>query len=320
MIDSVVLQTKLQCPIDKNELEKKGFEYGQRRHDKFWIKYDDTNGNQLALKYKPKTYNNPPFLQVSGSLPKFYYGNNVTSLKDADMPDVFSKVSVYASHHFGTEFNAATATVLKLDYCYNFKLNNEFITANYLKLISKLPPLRNLHKKQEAESVYFLNNSRCLVFYDKHAETKKQHKDDPHIIEASRGILRCEYRLKSKRCCNEVADLFRVENNAENLMKEYIAKNLIEEHIKQLGVNNSILSKPDFDTCLKLKVTKVDSYRKLRHFLKDCFEYGATNLVKLGYYSKNQYYRLRAMAKEFGVWNITVTDLKLPPLSIISYE
>jgi hypothetical protein len=318
MIDTVLLQIPTFIPLERKFLKERGFNQNQSYGHTYWIK----QYNSLTLMYKLARFgaHKPNYLQVQGSLPRFYFGQNLGMLNDTIMPLVLDNLSDFASSQFGVPFNALIASVQRVDYCYNFQLPDEFDVLQYLRFIKDLPPPAYRRTSTEASTVYFLNDSICSAFYAKHEEMKKSCKNNADAVKQAQGVLRFEYRLLKKYRCDKLAKEFGVENTAGSLLTEEMAKAVLSIEKNILGLDGPVVMADNYDNWLRSKIPDLKDFRELRNFTRDCQFYGAHNLRKEGIYTTNPYYRLRKLAMKYGVWNIPITDVELPLLGEISYD
>jgi hypothetical protein len=132
-------------------------------------------------------------LLVDLSIPKFLYGNNVTLLKEKDIPIFFRKLNERLEQLFGIQVKKEEwQQVERLDYCWNFQLGDQVHT--YLKQLSYMNmPYKKSYNHGHNETVGFANKSSEIIFYDKQQECK-DHREPKEIIDHAREILRLEIR------------------------------------------------------------------------------------------------------------------------------
>jgi hypothetical protein len=138
-------------------------------------------------------YENSQTLVVELSIPKFLYGNNVTLLKEKDIPIFFQKLNERLKQLFGIQVNKEEwQQVERIDYCWNFQLGDQLHT--YLKQLSYMNmPYKTPYNYGHDETVGFENKSSEIIFYDKHKECIHS-KETKEIIYQAKGMLRFEVR------------------------------------------------------------------------------------------------------------------------------
>lgn len=128
-------------------------------------------------------------LFFNGSLPKFYFGNNLAQLDC----DTTKEAIQMLSDNLNIEMNKATLT--RIDYGFNFILKHS--VHRYTSCLVSYPRLINQRYK---ESISFISKSgsKSLKFYDKTKEIKNSHKtvikSIPEIYH-NQNVLRYEIQL-----------------------------------------------------------------------------------------------------------------------------
>lgn len=163
-----------------------------------------------------KIYTSGSWLNISGSLPKFYYGNNVQNMTLCDI----QKSIQYLSDLLKVDLSAFK--VRRFDVAYTFSM--EYHPANYLQML--LYASKRFEKNSfndGGNGVQFVNDSVTLNFYDKRNESKKKRGEVP--ADAGEYLLRYEWQTKRypERIlgrCLHVSDLCTV-NVWGHLLKRY---------------------------------------------------------------------------------------------------
>lgn len=162
----------------------------------------DTKTSELKTSYKIQDkqlpyiryYEYSQTLVIELSIPKFLFDNNVTLLKERDIPIFFNKLNERLDDLFGIQVNSAEwQQVERLDYCWNFQLGDQVHT--YLNQLSYMNmPYKTPYNYAHNETVGFKNKKRkVIIFYDKQKECIHS-KESKEIIEQAKGILRFEVR------------------------------------------------------------------------------------------------------------------------------
>jgi hypothetical protein len=100
---------------------------------------------------------------LTGSLAKFYFGNNIQTLSRSDTARAIDGLSDALGESIGR------ARVFRLDIGQTFEMNQA--PAAYWREF--LTPARTRRQDYRLESLTFCNKRRAVVFYDKQAETKR---------------------------------------------------------------------------------------------------------------------------------------------------
>lgn len=127
-------------------------------------------------------------INISGSMPKWYFGTNLKTLTKADLPCVFSNLS----NELHYDFSTAKAT--------NFEFGTNFFVKHHVNAYMSLlgycsTYIRLPNGTKQALTIYYNNSLRSLKFYNKWAEMKKKDsKNLPCWCEKNK-VLRYEVRF-----------------------------------------------------------------------------------------------------------------------------
>jgi hypothetical protein len=133
---------------------------------------------------------------LTGSLPKFYFGNNVETLTRKETERAITKLSDALGE------SLAGANVFRLDIGRTFEVSRP--PSDYWRDI--VTPARMKRHEYGLESLTLCNRQRAVVFYDKQAETRRAGARPNERAEAKRAtgflsqsnLLRFEVQLKRK--------------------------------------------------------------------------------------------------------------------------
>jgi hypothetical protein len=128
---------------------------------------------------------------ISGSLPKFYLGNNLELLTRQTTQQAIKCLS----DNVGVAVE--TGSVYTLEIGFNFILQEA--VSEYLRCFGETT---HYEKKPYKSGLQFVNSLRALSFYDKQAEMKKKKGRVPDGFE-SKNVLRYELKL-NKRVANQL--------------------------------------------------------------------------------------------------------------------
>jgi hypothetical protein len=133
-------------------------------------------------------------LRVEGSLPRYYFGNNVQELDFDTMQKAFDKLS----NQLG--INIGEADLYKIHIAGNIQVEKD--CRYYFPLFNYLP---NHHRHEYNNGVTFWNHYRALAIYDKVKESKNKDNIPAGLLKGN--LLRVEARLNK-----DPKDRFNLEN------------------------------------------------------------------------------------------------------------
>ncbi len=240
MIDSILLRQK--AVLSERALRK-----FTRQGKRAFYRVGD------GLSYSPTLFHfvapdGVQYISAEASLPKFIFGDNVQMLATgADLNRALRAVGEFASEHFGVAFDARTANVGRIDFCYNFSVGEDRIYS-YLQAASEAEPA---HLKRriigKIETVEFSNKRRKIYFYDKELETEnllRRGKAVAETLENARGILRLETRFSTTEAVQHLA--FKQFNlpdyTAQSLLDFDIAKKVLTSAVESLCLHEPVVT------------------------------------------------------------------------------
>ena len=142
---------------------------------------------ELLYKAKLKNielYESTRGIKFSGSLAKYYFSNNLETLTIKQTKESLEMLSEE------TQLDFNNASITRVDIATNFIMNEPIL--NYYDCLGSASRLdRNI----KYSSLYYTNNSRSLVFYDKYKEANYRGTLIPNEYKNS-YLLRYEYRHK----------------------------------------------------------------------------------------------------------------------------
>lgn len=124
------------------------------------------------------------------SIPKFLYGNNVSLIKESDIPLFFQRLHQRLHELFYLHVRTEDWYVSRIDVCWNFQVHEQ--VSEYIKQISRIQiPFMKPHTDGYLETVIHKNKSSRAMFYNKQKECIF-HKEPQDIIDQAHGLLRME--------------------------------------------------------------------------------------------------------------------------------
>jgi hypothetical protein len=191
-------------------------------------------------------------LQVTVSLPKMLFGNNVRMVTDDEVREALAMITGLVSSFMNMDFDAFTAVVRRVDYCYNFRVGAVNV-RRYLKAIAGANFPRRTRRTHEA-SVYFESGAKskrgrkwksCSTkFYDKNAEVRG-HTLSGTVQEedllAAAGVLRVESSFLSRAGRRLASISGSGDRTAAGLLTGRVAVLALNHDLKSLGLAEPIL-------------------------------------------------------------------------------
>ncbi|MGG3693496.1 phage/plasmid replication domain-containing protein [Heyndrickxia ginsengihumi] len=229
-------------------------------------------------------------LMINVSIPKLLYGNNIQEVTEQDIDRFFNIIDSKIDELFKTKVEREQWQVYRLDFCKNFKMDNQKQVTQYINSLSKIKLPRKQTITYGQETASFKNKSQTVNFYDKLAEMKKN-KAGNDLLEQSKGILRFEIQ-----CRKDTLKQYENKRKAVDLLTQEMFEQVMSEQLEMINIK---LEQVTFDDELNPALFDIFSYSKLEriyafsHFL-DMF--GETYLKTI--YEKSYHNRQRDL-KEY---------------------
>ncbi len=153
-----------------------------------------------------------------------------------------SDVQDYVENITDLPFDVPSATLGRVDYGYNFQMEDERVVKAYLRSFNGLFLARYKRVSIDDETVTMKSKSREVCIYSKFQETFKQKDVSSALLQQATGVLRFEPRFKTRAACTRLASSLGLENNAESLLTPETAKGQIQAEIQRLGIGKTITS------------------------------------------------------------------------------
>jgi len=148
-------------------------------------------------------------LLIKNSLATYYLGNNFDTLTFSQTKEAIEKLSD------DLHLDMGDAIIRRVDFASNFVMNEP--PQNYY---SSLSEANNLNRHQMNTTLYFTNDSRSLVFYDKSVQYREKLLPIPEDYK-DKNVFRYERRLKKiSKLKWQLKDLYK-RNIYNNLLKEW---------------------------------------------------------------------------------------------------
>lgn len=312
MIDTVQLRHSLPLPSPR-ELIAQGWT-PIMRGDIRWTRNLQTNESLPRLTWRRTPIGS--WLTAEISLPKLLYTNNVRLITDADVAHSLEKISHYISGIIQDEFDAATAIVGRIDYCFNFNVGEANI-ASYISLVASVSVPYMTRSIVEETTAIWKNKSKEITVYGKHAEVAKQvrkRKATQADCKSALGLLRVEVRLKSFYSIGCLVQRYKLpDRKAQNMLSCRLALQEIASVLRVLGLDRKAPVIDERFDMLREKYGDTENFRKLVAFLALHDRYGERFWKRgIGNYSPSTIHRYLRDLKDA---NVRLSLLReLPPL------
>ncbi len=252
------------------------------------------------------------WLSSEVSLPKFYFGNNVEMLNPEQLKTSLSDMQEFVETATELPFDVPSAKLGRVDYGYNFQMNDERVVKAYLRSFNGLYLAGYKRVSIDDETVTMKSKSRETCIYSKWRETFKQKGASIELLQQATGILRFEPRFKNVAACSRLAKSLGLENNVQSLLTPATAKLQIQAEIKRLGIGKTIKTERNMIELLTEKFGNraLDYYGflKAREVLGD-------NFWTSGIVSRSAYFRKTSELRKAGCLLVT-EDVDLSEIKV----
>lgn len=276
MIDSVYLRRSSLLPLPARALSK-----FTRKGDRAFYRAQEINYSPTIFYFRAP--DSKYYLSVQASLPKLIYGDNVQMLGEAELNDALKILQEFASKHLGVFFDVFTATVGRVDYCYNFPVGEDLI-YQYLLATAEAEPARMKRRLiGKIETVEFANKSRKIYCYDKKREAEylfRRNKISAEAVAAARGVLRLEVRYNTTEAVKRLSSgqLKLPDIQAQTLLNFDIAESVLTSAVESLKLHEPIIPFDKRLDKLQKKYGYGSRFHRLAGFLYLCDTFGFDKL------------------------------------------
>jgi len=258
------------------------------------------------------------WLTAEVSLPKMLYSSNVILIDDADVNRGLDVISQFISNETGFTFDAHTALVGRVDYCFNFSVGEENI-ARYVSAVSCTTLPLMTRRIIEDTTAVFQNESRKVQLYGKQAEVEsrwQKGKATDDELQAAPGILRLEVSYRHAKACKSLARRSGLpDHRADHLLVRGIAEAELGKMLTALGLDRIVEAVDTRLDVLRENHGYTSYFRQLVAYLALRDHYGEKFYQQgIGGYSRSSIYRLKRDLKAAGV--LLRTEHQLPPLRL----
>jgi len=278
-----------------HRLHDKHFGYRQERVNvesgqvstKLWKNNEDEEKTWPRLTYYPDN----DYLVGECSLPKMLFGNNVRSLDEHELSEVYQVWLDYCQETLHSRLpDPKLWNVVRVDYCHNWDVGADL--SAYLNAVSQLSLSHHKRSFQEQnEGVSWTSKANVLKFYNKHKESG---------LPAAEGLLRLEL-TNNATGARYLATKHKVDRTAENLLTNGMATTVMQSYLERLGLkpDKPIRSERGLIDYLRQNYTQRGASARF-WFLRMYRIYGA-GFWKLGHMKKRAYYGTLSKLKKEGL-------------------
>ncbi|GAB3750057.1 phage/plasmid replication domain-containing protein [Spirosoma pomorum] len=203
-----------------------------------------------------KIYMNVDYIYITGSLNRFYLGNNVQVLLTKDIPKAFDSINSALVQLI----DIRKAFVLKMEIGTNLPM--KYKCSEY---ISKIHSNNSKNATRfNDQTIDTSNGSRGMIIYDKTAEAKQKSKKNKQSVEIPDKLLRLEAKLKARHVFQKhfgsnlptVSDIIEhIDLLPEIWYQEYIKLNKeysisTKPIVTKQDLLNYTITKAGFDDCM----------------------------------------------------------------------
>lgn len=321
MIDTIALSHVVPTPSDlTSKLEDWEAKYDSQGNIARWVfNIPDQARLTWSVGHEGLSY-----IRVEHSLPKLLRKNNVEMITALDVRKGLEYISEYTSnmtrHITHREFDANTARVVRVDYCFNFNVGEENIVP-YISAVANRNVSRMDRELINDTSVYFKNKgkhkNREILLYGKLAELLACKKTGDEL-EAAKGMLRLESRFLRADSVNRLAKQMGFERpSSDLLLTQEIADAVLVKDLERLGLDKSTVPLDDRIATLLRAYPREGRGQRLAGFVALLDRYGE-GFWKIPdtHTSKGSYYRDARSCKDVNVWRCALNTEALPPLRL----
>ena len=248
------------------------------------------NANNMIIR------RNSNSITVQGSLPKYFYGNNLQTLQRQDTCLIIDELSDLIST------DLSKSRVQRIDFSTN--ITTRYNPSYYYRFLGHLT---RFYRHSDKSSLYYNQASKKLLFYDKIKDARAKQMPIPQQY-ANKNILRYEMRLSKQLKKFFKRDVFAKDLSDRDLYylildKWYSYYKEIEKQKSKINImSNQIISPKDFDKQLLIGLVQSLGY----NHIDDVIEQMKT---KKTFKQKEYYSRLKSKYRRLSKVEICDQDI-----------
>jgi len=259
--------------------------------------YHDTGTHYTQGRYKNIVVNyNEQSMSLEGSLPKYYYGNNLETLTMSA-----SEVAIQSlSDLIG--YDLSNSVVSRVDFSTN--ILTQYTPKYYYNYLGKLS---RFVRSESGDSLYYNQQGKNLIFYNKIKEAKKKQMPIPKEFE-NKNVLRYELAIKKNlaKFCKRtilVKDLYKRDIYNLFLYKWQELYTNIDKQKNNIEImTNNIQTPKDFEVQLLAGLIKQVGYLKVENLIEQM-------KVRKTFQHNEYYSRLKSKFRKMSKQEIDNSDI-----------
>lgn len=326
---------RIRCDADlsrSNEFEERGMKQTYRLphwHKNIWI------NDACFLKIDASKVGRKDYVTVEFSAQKHQNRNHVSPFNFSLAANLLDEISASVEEKTGIEIDAASGTVTRCDFNYNWKLESELEVCSWLDVLrnAKYPNLKRM--PFEDTTVYFRSSAYAKNIYCGRPQGEPIHEalfyaKSPQVREM------VERKQISKQDLLEVQDTLRIEERLRSedkikhelkrhgfasamtkpkpmtVMSADFAEEVIMKTYKDLHLEKDVLGKNEREVELlryfapngKIEDrTARENFKRLYLTMKLADGIGGDNLLPLGILTESVFYRNKSELYDLGLWS-----------------
>ncbi|PKM93525.1 MAG: hypothetical protein CVU84_15215 [Firmicutes bacterium HGW-Firmicutes-1] len=268
----------------------------------------------ITFTYYPETINNPVknLLMASFSMPTLIYGSNVFMAYESDIPKLQKSFHLISKEIFGFELpNILYWQVSRLDYCYNFYVEQVDLIQKYIKILNKckVPYFKNISYDTTA---FFYNTSHSFKFYNKFEEIKSKLNNDNESTDENIEIIKPFsenlFRFEASIRRRKLLELFSSNKKGGVILKDILtdaqAVKIMEKYLQKIKIQNP-LDLVKAKKIIQASIMRPTSKAKLLVFIDYLSRYGSMKAKEK--YLNNYRTRIKDL-KQLGLESFFISD------------
>jgi len=250
-------------------------------------------------------------IRIESSLPKLLYGNNLSSLSNAQ-PALKRLREFTLDHVSGDLPDLDEMRYTRVDYCHNFSLGD--LLPDYVSTLGKVCYLANRRTTNGSGGVEWWNGGRRIRVYDKYREILEREKK---AVPLAKGVLRFEHQIRKESRLLERRLKAAESLKFSDVLHPTVAYKSLEETLHKMCLDTVFVAR---DAARNALDSAFPSYQKATRLLGviQRLMTGTIEEIKL-LSSRSTFYADKRELRRLGLWppsavSVDLPGLRLPPL------
>ena len=309
MIDTLKISHHYVRPPNPSQLVSLGWvcSFNSNTEQKSWILKQKGRFPYLSIFTAPdyRTY-----LSANFSMPHFLFGSNSRLPNQKEVIFGLNDISEFVSQKSGLDFDAQTATVWKVHFTKDFRIEEHQIYRIISRLSQMTFPRFDRGGYSDTTLYYHSKGSgkqkfkpKTICIYGKHKErlSKSSSTDDK---EFSNGILRAEFRYQTSEAVKQLAKSHNLNRQARSILTQEMSDSVLAPIAARIATILNAQEQPD--TIIKLfkgfgnrrASTLIIHLLLLKLFGENFYKIEDLNT------SRTAYYKAQKELREFGIFSL----------------